>query len=58
MMRTPNETDDLDAIVRYHGAMDVLDALVRVATEAFGEERALENVQTLLTESAARVAAS
>ncbi|KAB2808329.1 hypothetical protein F9L07_22705 [Pimelobacter simplex] len=46
--RDPDETDDLQAIVRYHGANDVLDALLAVAGECYGNDNAVENLHRLM----------
>lgn len=46
--RTPDETDDLDAIVRFHGANEVLDALLRAAAEAYGKDDAGDNLARLM----------
>lgn len=51
-VREPDESDDLPAIVRFHGARDVIAALFLVATEAYGQERAVEKVHDLFWQSA------
>lgn len=56
--RDPDETDDLAAIVRYHGANEAIDALLVVAAEAYGKDAALENVHRLMLLRAERLYAT
>lgn len=53
--RSPDESDDLDAIVRYHGANEVIDALLRAASDAYGEDAAQDNLMRLTTLRADRL---
>lgn len=50
--RDPDYNDDLPAIVRFHGANEVIDALMDVAVEAYGPEVAVEKVHALVLQRA------
>ncbi len=46
--RDPDDNDDLPAIVRYHGANEVIDALLTEAVAAYGAERAVGRLHALV----------